>query len=95
MPLCTLRQREREHPRLGGGGCAEIQVEFRQTGLEVPALPLINYAITGKLNQCVLFDAKLTTGIIQRVYSSINKLEITGEHPNDTNSILYKGILPS
>lgn len=51
MPLCTLRQREREHPRLGGGGCAEIQVEFRQTGLEVPALPLINYAITGKLNQ--------------------------------------------
>lgn len=44
---------------------------------------------------CVLFYAKLTTGIIQRVYSSINKLEIAGEHTNDTKSILYKGILPS
>lgn len=49
--LCTLRQREHEDPRLRGGGYAEIRVELRQMGLKVPALPLVHYVITGKLNQ--------------------------------------------
>lgn len=71
--LCTLRQREREHPRLRGGGCAEIRVELRQTGLEVPALPLVNYGITGKLNQLL--------GLLQWlneicVWSKVDKWEL-------------------